>query len=161
MGLFNHFKKEENAATQAKPEVKPVVDNKTEPVKKPTVKSTTAEVKDEVKRQAPVKKEKDAKVIKGKTDEAHRILIKPLVTEKAAEFSAVGKYIFVINPRMNKIEVKKAVRKIYGVDPVRVNIINVSGNKVRYGRITGRTKSWKKAVVTLKPGDKIEIYEGV
>ncbi|OGY45565.1 MAG: 50S ribosomal protein L23 [Candidatus Buchananbacteria bacterium RIFCSPHIGHO2_02_FULL_38_8] len=88
-------------------------------------------------------------------------MIKPLVTEKAADLGALGKYVFAIDPKMNKIEVKKAIRSIYKVDPVQVNILNFSGKYVRYGRVWGKTKNWKKAVVTLKPGDKIEVYEGV
>jgi large subunit ribosomal protein L23 len=62
---------------------------------------------------------------------------------------------------MNKVEVKKAIRVIYKVDPVSVNIANFSGKKVRYGRRSGKTKDWKKAIVTLKSGDKIQVYEGV
>ena len=88
-------------------------------------------------------------------------MIKPLITEKASSLGVLNKYVFAINPRMNKIEVIKAIRTIYGVDPVKVNILNFSGKKVKYGRISGQTKSWKKAVVTLREGDKIEVYEGV
>ena len=62
---------------------------------------------------------------------------------------------------MNKVEVKKAIRTIYNVEPIKVNIANFSGKSVRYGRIKGKTKNWKKAIVTLKQGDKIEVYEGV
>ncbi|MBN1778694.1 MAG: 50S ribosomal protein L23 [Candidatus Buchananbacteria bacterium] len=99
--------------------------------------------------------------IKGVSDQSYRVLVKPLVTEKAAEMGAHGKYAFVVNPTMNKIEIKKAIRSVYHVDPVNVRIINVLGKSVRYGRSLGRRKDWKKAIVTLKPGDKIEIYEGV
>ena len=88
-------------------------------------------------------------------------MLKPLITEKASELGALNKYVFAINPKMNKIEVKKAIRKIYQVDPLKVNILNFSGKKVRAGRIQGSTKNWKKAVVTLRSGDKIEVYEGV
>ena len=62
---------------------------------------------------------------------------------------------------MNKIDVKKAIRTIYEVDPIKVNILNLSGRKVRYGKTRGKTKRWKKAIVTLKKGDSIEVYEGV
>lgn len=110
--------------------------------------------------QAAAKADKKSK-LKGTSDQAHKVLIKPLITEKASSLGVLNKYVFAINPRMNKIEVKKAIRTIYGVDPVKVNILNFSGKKVKYGRISGQTKSWKKAVVTLKEGDKIEVYEGV
>ena len=99
--------------------------------------------------------------LSGKSLQAHQVLVKPLITEKAAELGALNKYVFVVNPKMNKVEIKKAIRTIYKVDPTQVNILNFSGKKVRYGRTIGTTKHWKKAVVTLKPGDKIEVYEGV
>ena len=151
MGLFNRFKKESPEPAEAKPAVSlPLAEKKVVEPKKSVIKSADSSPK-----------QKTTQPIKGKTQLADRILIKPLVTEKAAEFSAVGKYIFVVNPKMNKVEVKKAVRQIYGVDPIRVNMTNVRGRQVRYGRVAGKTKSWKKAIVTLKAGDKIEIYEGV
>jgi len=99
--------------------------------------------------------------LKGKSQQAHRVLVKPLVTEKAADMGAHGQYAFVVDTKMNKIEIKKAIRSVYNVEPVAVNIINMIGKSVRYGRSFGRRKNWKKAIVTLKPGDKIEIYEGV
>jgi large subunit ribosomal protein L23 len=73
----------------------------------------------------------------------------------------LGKYVFAVSPKANKVEIKKAIRTIYNVDPIKINILNLSGRSVRYGRTSGRTKNWKKAVITLKKGDKIEIYEGV
>jgi large subunit ribosomal protein L23 len=99
--------------------------------------------------------------IKGKTASSYRFLVKPLVTEKAGNMSAEGKYVFEVNSFANKVEIKKAIRAVYNVNPVKINILNVSGKSVRYGRTQGKTKNWKKAVVTLKPGDKIEVYEGV
>lgn len=99
--------------------------------------------------------------IKGKSQFAFRILLKPLITEKGANLAAQNKYIFSVNPQANKIEVKKAIRSIYRVDPVKVNICNFPGKQVRSGRHQGKTKAWKKAIITLKAGDKIEVYEGV
>ena len=61
----------------------------------------------------------------------------------------------------NKIEIAKAVNDVYGVKPVSVNIIKTKGKKTRSGRVTGKRKDWKKAVVTLKKGESIKIYEGV
>ena len=88
-------------------------------------------------------------------------IVRPLVTEKSAQLSAFNKYVFEVHAGMNKIEVRKAIKDIYNVDPINVQVVNVSGKHVRYGRSTGRTRDWKKAYVTLKSGDKIEIYEGV
>lgn len=94
-------------------------------------------------------------------DGAFRVLVKPLVTEKATDLSATNKYVFVVTRAANKIEVAKAVYAVYGVKPVSVNIISMKGKVVTRGRIKGQRKDWKKAIVTLKKGDSIKIYEGV
>ena len=93
--------------------------------------------------------------------EAYRVLIKPLVTEKAANLSAENKYVFAVTDKANKIEIARAVRGVYGVEPVKVNIVRVKGKQVRYGRILGKRKDWKKAIVTLPAGKSINVYEGV
>ncbi|MCX6745019.1 MAG: 50S ribosomal protein L23 [Candidatus Parcubacteria bacterium] len=92
---------------------------------------------------------------------AFKILIKPLITEKATALVSQNKYAFKVAPRANKVNIKKAISNLYGVEPLAVNIINERGKRVTYGRIRGKKSNWKKAIVTLKPGDKIEIYEGV
>lgn len=94
-------------------------------------------------------------------DGAFRVLVKPLVTEKATDLSSSNKYVFVITKPANKIEVAKAVYAVYGVKPVSVNIVSMKGKVVTRGRIKGQRKDWKKAIVTLKKGDSIKIYEGV
>jgi large subunit ribosomal protein L23 len=94
---------------------------------------------------------------KDDTGRAYHILSRPIITEK---LTMDGRYGFRVSSDANKIEISKAVAKVYGVKPVAVNIINVRGRKVRYGRTSGTTSSWKKAIVTLKKGDKIDIVEG-
>lgn len=96
----------------------------------------------------------------GKTLSA-RTLVKPLVTEKAANLSESGKYAFIVNINANKIEVAKAVSDVYGVKVVAVNIIKMKGKTVSRGRIKGSRNDFKKAIVTLKKGETIQIYEGV
>jgi Ribosomal protein L23 len=98
--------------------------------------------------------------VKGKTTNT-RVLLHPLVTEKTAVMATHSKYVFAIDPKMNKVEVKKAVRAVYGVNPVAVNIVTMKGKAIRYGRLTGRRKDWKKAIITLPQGQTIEVYEGV
>jgi len=113
---------------------------------------------------APKKTETKTKKIKPKkedTGEAYRVLIKPLISEKGSFLGQYNQYIFSVAPQANKIEVRKAIKKVYGVDPIKVNIMNISGKKVRYGRSEGRTKHWKKAIITLGSGQKIEIQEGL
>jgi len=92
---------------------------------------------------------------------AYKILAKPLVTEKVSNLGALNKYVFAVAPKTNKVEVAKAVKEIYGIKPVNVNMIKMAGKKARYGRISGRRKDWKKAIVTLPAGQTIKIYEGV
>lgn len=89
------------------------------------------------------------------------ILVKPLVTEKASFLGQFGQYVFEVAPRANKTEIAKAIWHAYGVQPESVNLIKMRGREVRYGKTLGVTKKRKKAIITLKPGDKIEIHEGV
>lgn len=90
-----------------------------------------------------------------------QILVRPLLSEKTTMLESSGQYSFHVTPQANKIEVKKAIVSVYGVQPTRVNIVNVEGKKKRSGKIAGRRMDWKKAIVTLKKGDKIDIHEGV
>ncbi|MDD4900501.1 MAG: 50S ribosomal protein L23 [Patescibacteria group bacterium] len=92
---------------------------------------------------------------------AYRILAKPLVTEKVSNLGVLNKYVFAVALDANKIEIAKAVKEIYGIKPIGVNVINKIGKKARYGRTSGKRKDWKKAIVTLPEGQTIKIYEGV
>jgi len=93
--------------------------------------------------------------------ESYRVLVKPLITEKAAAMSADGRYFFEVDINANKIMVAKAVHDIYGVKPASVNIVRLSGKTKRTGKVTGRRKDHKKAIVTLPKGKTISVYEGV
>ncbi|MFA5128924.1 MAG: 50S ribosomal protein L23 [Patescibacteria group bacterium] len=104
---------------------------------------------------------REKKTIKKEMGKTLGVLIKPLITEKSSYLSPFGQYVFEVSLRTNKVEIAKAIERAYGVKPVSVNIVRVKGKKVRYGKTLGATKKWKKAIVTLKPGDKIEVYEGV
>ncbi len=88
------------------------------------------------------------------------ILEKPLFTEKTDGMQAAGKYTFIVSRDANKTEVARAVRDIYGVTPVAVNISVLKGKTVSFGRRIGRRKDRKKAVVTLKKGEKITVMQG-
>lgn len=89
-----------------------------------------------------------------------QILIKPIITEKASAIGSLNKYVFAVHPKANKVEIKKEINRMYNVNPKSVNIITMKGKSVRYGRTSGMTKNWKKAVVTLKQGQSIEVYKG-
>lgn len=93
--------------------------------------------------------------------EAHRVLKYAKLSEKSTEQEALGQYTFVIDPLANKVMVKKAVETIYGITPIRVNVLHTDGKTTRFGRSTGRRSDVKKAIVTLPKGKKIDIHEGV
>ena len=165
MGFFSRKKKEDKPTkvkADAKTEVKVEKKAEAQPAVKAekTDKQLTVRKEEESEGTKTVKKS-DGKIKGAYSPKAYETLLRPLITEKASEISVLNKYVFAIDPRMNKIDVKKAIRTIYEVDPISVNILNISGRKVRYGKTRGKTKSWKKAVVTLRKGDSIEVYEGV
>ncbi len=93
------------------------------------------------------------------------VLKRPLVTEKVSELNEKGKYGFVVDKKANKIEIKKAVEKMYGVTVEKVATMRYPGKeKSRYTKariITGRTPSFKKAIVTLAEGDVIDFYGSI
>lgn len=90
-----------------------------------------------------------------------RVLVKPLITEKSAIAESKNKYSFLVAKSANKNQVKAAVAEIYGVQPTQVNIANVEGRAVRFGRSAGRRGDYKKAIVTLPAGKTIDIHTGV
>jgi len=108
-----------------------------------------------------VKTSKKGEVKSTKFSEGYKVLVKPLITEKAAQMNTVNKYIFEVGIKSNKISVAKVIEQVYGVKPEQVNIINQQGKVVRKGRTSGKRKNWKKAIVTLPKGKSIQIYEGV
>lgn len=89
------------------------------------------------------------------------VLRRPLVTEKGSVLQAQGKYLFKVAGTASKSQIKQAVEKNFSVEVTKVNVITVPGKMRRMGRGIFKTPSWKKAIVTLKPGDKIELFEGV
>jgi len=89
------------------------------------------------------------------------VLRRPLVTEKNTVLQAQNKYAFEVAKEANKPQIKQAVEKTFKVKVTTVNVTKVSGKIKRVGRRLVQTSPWKKAIVTLKPGDKIEFFEGV
>jgi large subunit ribosomal protein L23 len=89
------------------------------------------------------------------------VLKRPLVTEKNTSLQAQGKYAFEVDKDANKVQVKQSVEKAFKVTVTGVNMLTVRGRERRVGRRVVAGSSWKKAVVTLKAGDKIQIFEGV
>jgi len=91
----------------------------------------------------------------------YQVLRRPLITEKNTALQAQGKYAFEVASEANKQQIKQAVEKAFKVKVTAVNVMTVPGKGRRVGRRQVLTQSWKKAIVTLKLGDKIEFFEGV
>ncbi len=137
---------------------------KAKEVKTTTATTTTSSMKD-------LYSEKDEKREKGKAKNvskrvgsktlAARTLLKPLITEKATNLVEQGKYVFVVSLNANKIEIAKAVHDVYGVEVEAVNVIKMEGKRVSRGKIKGKRVDFKKAIVSLKKGESIQLYEGV
>ena len=89
------------------------------------------------------------------------VLRRPLVTEKNTDLQTKGKYVFEIADEATKFQVKQAVEKSFKVKVTAVNVLTIPGKTRRIGRRQVQTQPWKKAIVTLKAGDKIELFEGV
>jgi large subunit ribosomal protein L23 len=89
------------------------------------------------------------------------IVVKPIITEKSSLLKdSANQYVFVVQRDANKIEIKKAVEKLFKVKVVSVHISNMEGKKRKVGRSSGKRPDWKKAIVKLNPKDKITIFEG-
>ncbi len=139
--------------------------------KKKDIKEELAEMNatstsDKKKEATSVKEEKTEvtkKVIskKGKTGNAYKILIRPIISEKALTAETSGSYTFEVALDTGKIAIKQAIYQVYGVMPKCVRVMNIEGKKVRFGSKFGKRKSWKKAIVTLPKGKTINIHEGV
>jgi large subunit ribosomal protein L23 len=92
----------------------------------------------------------------------YEVLKRPILTEKTNyQAGELSRYTFEVDIRANKVQVGQAVETVFDVTVLNVNIMNVHGKKRRLGRHEGRTPDWKKAVVTLAPGDSIAFFEGV
>lgn len=84
------------------------------------------------------------------------VLLRRLVTEKAVGQASLGQYSFAVARSANKITIMRAITQRYGVKPLAVRVVNMRGSRVRFGRQQGMTGAWKKAIVQLPPGAKIE-----
>jgi large subunit ribosomal protein L23 len=106
-------------------------------------------------------KEKSRPHFAGKAEFASRFLLEPWITEKSHEKMAENKYVFRVSSEANKTSIKKSIEDLYKVTVTSVNIIHIPKKKRIYGRTKGFKSGFKKAIATLKEGDKIELFEGV
>ncbi len=92
----------------------------------------------------------------------YQIIVRPILSEKSMDMSHEGKYTFRVAKNSNKLEIADAVEKIFKVKVKKVNTLNVKGKTRRVGKYPeGRTSDWKKAIVTLAPGQSITLFEGL
>jgi large subunit ribosomal protein L23 len=91
---------------------------------------------------------------------ARQIILEPVVSEKSYALMADGKYTFRVDDRAHKTQIRRAVEEIFDVAVVEVHTLKVHSKPKRRGAYNGRTRSWKKAIVKLAPGDRIELFEG-
>lgn len=93
--------------------------------------------------------------------ETYRVLEKPLVTEKGSLMTEDGNWVtFQVHRLANKLQIKQAVEAMFKVTVLKVNTLTVKPKYRRFGRFVGKTRQWKKAMVLLKDGDKIDFFEG-
>jgi large subunit ribosomal protein L23 len=131
-------------------------------------KKTEEKGNEEVKKPAQVKTEKkpskkESKSVSKGSKVSYKVLVHPLITEKSTIQNSYNQYAFVVNTRATKVEIKKAIKETYGITPTKVTTQNVLGKMVRSGRrgAVTRQKDWKKAIVIIPEGKKIDVYEGV
>ncbi len=90
---------------------------------------------------------------------ANDIILKPVISEKTTALMGINKYVFRVSMKANKLMVYRAVKELFGVQPEKVNVLTVRGKNRRLRFRTGKRSAWKKAIITLKPGEKIELFE--
>lgn len=90
-----------------------------------------------------------------------KVLIAPVLSEKANILREQGKYVFRVDPSATKIQIKEALRKLFNVHPMSCTVMVVGGKPKRQRYRSGYTSTWKKAIVRLPPGEKIGLFEGV
>jgi large subunit ribosomal protein L23 len=141
MAFFDVFKKKEKETK------KPVKKGRPEAKKKPVAKEA----------QKPVEAQQKGPKKVSVSEIGYRVLKAPQVTEKATDLLQKNQYVFKVFPKTNKTEIKRVLEESYGVDVESVRIINIPRKKRRLGRVQGWQEGYKKAIVKIKEGQKIEI----
>lgn len=140
MGFFNRKKDEAKDAKKSNA---------------PKAEKAKAEAKaEEPKKEAP----KDVAAAPRETGAAYRVLVRPIVTEKTTRLGRDNQYAFEVAMTANKLEIRKAVKAVYGVTPADVRVMRIFGKPVRSRAGMSRRSTWRKAIVTLKKGDRIDQF---
>lgn len=93
--------------------------------------------------------------------EASQVIIRPVVSEKSYVLSAANRYTFRVHPDAHKTQIRQAVQELFGVHVVEVRTLSVKSKPKRRANISGRTRAWKKAIVQLREGEEIPIFQGL
>lgn len=117
--------------------------------------------KEEKRKAQAVPEKAPEKVATSASKRATATILAPIVSEKTAQLSDHGVMVFRVAKDANRVMVRHAFRELYKVNPVRVNIVNVRGKRVRFGRQSGKRVDYKKALIQLPKGVRIDIFEGV
>ncbi len=161
------FKKQDSSSKVA--DVAPKKSGNEAPRKEPTMPkpkaatstgSGSATGKTVEKSTAKAAPKKAKRTVKDSSD-AYKVLLRPIITEKAANQASGDVYLFEVAPKSDKVAVRNAIKALYGVTPRRVNILNRRGKVVRLGRRTGKRRNTRNAYVYLEKGTHIDVYEGV
>lgn len=129
--------------------------------KKGSPEKAVVAVKSDDTKKKTKKKTESKKAIVSISKLATQTLLKPVVTEKSAKLSDQGVVVFEVPVGANRVAVRQAFRELYKVTPVKINIINVRGKRVKFGRVEGKRQNVKKALISLPKGTRIDIFEGV
>lgn len=159
MSIFDRFSSKKGKDSKGAPKPKRVDD-----VEKKAFAAVPSGKEASVKAVEPTEKKKEgapatpSKKVVVTAGPGNHIIVRPLVTEKSSRVSSLRQYIFEIRPAATKVDVRNAVHQLYGVRPTGVQISNVRGKAVRYGRTWGKTIKRRKAMVTLPEGKSIDVF---
>jgi large subunit ribosomal protein L23 len=160
MAWFWQKKKEESDLKVAQTKSAEAKSNLLSRVAKPSGKNAKSAQKGTAKKAAKKSSGKAAPTkMKGDASIAHRILVGPIVTEKAALLAESGTYVFAVTPHANKIEIARAIAGVYNVTPRKVTVVNEKGKSKVFAQKMGRRSGQRKAYVTLTAGESIELFE--
>lgn len=159
MPILNFFKKQKDSDEPVKSDV---LDKKDGSDAASVTKSKRGNDKkgDALSDMAVAPKKKNEFVAKKSVKKSSKVYLwirEPHITEKSTSLASANKYVFKVSDSSNKQEIKKAVESFYNVGVTKINVINMPGKKRRLGRYEGRKSGFRKAIITLKEGDKIEV----
>lgn len=160
MSILDKFKKKKQTEEKASVAKQVVKDDAVKNVKAEKVNKDDKSSKGK-KAVAKKTEKKEKSAIRIVSKKSMQTLLEPVVSEKTAHLSDAGVVVFRVANGVNRIEVRDAFKELYNVTPIKVNMINVRGHQMRFGRVRGRTKNYRKALITLPKGTTIDIFEGV